>query len=105
MRKNAKLTKTETNPDDFRISSFQTCDGEAAVEMVWPGAFESRMSPSAALNLAARLAAAAVAGSVYGVEGESVSGPRDGEMLAGVLGPAVALLLGRQLSEQTPETA
>jgi len=104
MKKNANLTKSETNPDDFRIASFETAAGSAAVEFVWPGVAQMNMTPMAALNLAARLAAAAVAGAVYRVEGTAASGPHDGEMLAGVLGPAVALLLGRQLGKQTPET-
>ena len=101
MRKNTNISKSETNPNDILISSFETADGRAAVELHLSGVAEMRMTPMAALQLASRLAVAAVAGSVFRIETEAVGGPLDGA----VLGEFVRQILGRQLGKQTPETA
>jgi len=98
-------------PSDVAISSFQTCSGDAAVALRLNGVAELTMAPITALQLAAQLAGAAVAGGVYRIEGPCVSAPADVAALVAILAPAIKRLLSPQLSppanageltEQTP---
>jgi len=92
-------------PADVGVSSYQTCHSSAAVSLRLNGVAELSMSPATALQLAARLAGAAVAGEVYRVEGPCVSAPADVAALVAILAPAIERLLSPQLSPPRPTPA
>jgi len=105
---NSNGERVDLNAGTWRISSFETATGQAAVELTIPGVAEFRMSPAAALALAARLASAAIGGQSFKLAGEVVSAPAD----IAVLGAFVETLLHDRAmaaraacGEQNPESA
>jgi len=98
------------NPDDVVIESFEDVHGRGAVQVTITGALEMRMTPLQALRLGCRICVASVAVESFKVVGKSVSGPHDGEVMAGLIGGALEALLGQQIArhlggdEQKPDS-